>query len=91
VRWCRSSLHFRRKPSKQTSRKLLNQNRTGIIIALESSIAEVVEAESSSRRSSGMIFLRIAVPLDLLFEHDLFGKPVPASPDHALAAAQGIR
>jgi hypothetical protein len=37
-----------------------------------------------------MIFLRIAVPLYLLFEHDLFGKPVPASPDHALAAAQGI-
>jgi hypothetical protein len=36
-----------------------------------------------------MIFLRIAAPLYLLFEHDLFGKPAPASPDHALAAAQG--
>jgi hypothetical protein len=31
-----------------------------------------------------MTFLRIAIPLQLLFEHDLFGKPVPTFPDHAL-------
>src|SRR6266481_3446040 len=34
---------------------------------------------------SGMAFLRIVIPLYLLFEHDLFGKPVPTFPDHALA------
>jgi hypothetical protein len=27
----------------------------------------------------------IAIPLYLLFEHDLFGKPVSTFPDHALA------
>src|SRR5467141_3595203 len=32
-----------------------------------------------------MTFLRIVIPLYLLFEHDLFGKPVPTFPDHALA------
>jgi hypothetical protein len=32
-----------------------------------------------------MTFLRIIIPLYLLFEHDLFGKPVPTFPDHALA------
>jgi hypothetical protein len=31
-----------------------------------------------------MTFLRIVIPLYLLFEHDLFGKPVPTFPDHAL-------
>jgi hypothetical protein len=31
-----------------------------------------------------MTFLRIVMPLYLLFEHDLFGKPVPTFPDHAL-------
>jgi hypothetical protein len=30
-----------------------------------------------------MTFLRIVIPLYLLFEHDLFGKPVPTFPDHA--------
>jgi hypothetical protein len=34
-----------------------------------------------------MTFLRIVIPLYLLFEHDLFGKPVPTFPDHALAIA----
>jgi hypothetical protein len=34
--------------------------------------------------SSGMTFLRIVIPLYFLFEHDLFGKPVPTFPDHAL-------
>jgi hypothetical protein len=32
-----------------------------------------------------MTFLRIVIPLHFLFEHDLFGKPVPAFPDHAPA------
>src|SRR5467141_4221347 len=31
-----------------------------------------------------MTFLRIVIPLYPLFEHDLFGKPVPTFPDHAL-------
>ena len=31
-----------------------------------------------------MTFLRIVIPLYLFFEHDLFGKPVPTFPDHAL-------
>src|SRR6266404_3860304 len=32
-----------------------------------------------------MTFLRIAIALyTFLFEHDLFGKPVPTFPDHAL-------
>jgi hypothetical protein len=31
-----------------------------------------------------MMFLRNITPLYLLVEHDLFGKPVPTSPDHAL-------
>jgi hypothetical protein len=31
-----------------------------------------------------MTFLRIVIPLYFLFEHDLFGKPVPTFPDHAL-------
>src|SRR5216684_1499266 len=31
-----------------------------------------------------MTLLRIVIPLYLLFEHDLFGKPVPTFPDHAL-------
>jgi hypothetical protein len=30
-----------------------------------------------------MTFLRIVIALYLLFEHDLFGKPVPTFPDHA--------
>jgi hypothetical protein len=30
-----------------------------------------------------MAFLRIAIPLQLFLEHDLFGKPVPTFPDHA--------
>jgi hypothetical protein len=34
---------------------------------------------------SGMTFLRIVIPPILLFEHDLFGKPVSTFPDHALA------
>src|SRR5438445_11606045 len=34
-----------------------------------------------------MTFLRIVTPLYLLFEHDLFGKPVSTFPDHALAAS----
>jgi len=33
-----------------------------------------------------MTILRIVIPLYLLFEHDLFGKPVPTFPDHALEA-----
>src|SRR5665213_619653 len=32
---------------------------------------------------TGMTFLRIVIPLRLLFEHDLFGKPVSTFPDHA--------
>jgi hypothetical protein len=32
-----------------------------------------------------MTFLRIVIPLYLLFEHDLSEKPVPTFPDHALA------
>jgi hypothetical protein len=36
-----------------------------------------------------MTFLRIVIPLYLLFEHDLFGKPVPTFPDHALAVPAG--
>jgi len=32
-----------------------------------------------------MTFLRIVIPLYLLFEHDLFGKPLHTFPDHALA------
>ena len=36
-----------------------------------------------------MTFLRIVIPLYLfLFEHDLFGKPVPTFPDHALAVGE---
>src|SRR5262245_28957603 len=31
-----------------------------------------------------MTFLRIVIPIQLLFEHDLFGKPVSTFPDHAL-------
>ena len=31
-----------------------------------------------------MTFLRIVIPLYLMFEHDLFGKPVSTFPDHAL-------
>jgi hypothetical protein len=31
-----------------------------------------------------MTFLRIVIPLYFLFEHYLFGKPVPTFPDHAL-------
>src|ERR1700674_2177110 len=31
-----------------------------------------------------MTFLRIVIPLYLFFQHDLFGKPVPTFPDHAL-------
>jgi hypothetical protein len=30
-----------------------------------------------------MISLRNNIPLYLFVEHDLFGKPVPTSPDHA--------
>jgi hypothetical protein len=30
-----------------------------------------------------MTFLRKIIPLYLLVEHDLFGKPVPTFPDHA--------
>jgi hypothetical protein len=30
-----------------------------------------------------MSFLRNLIPLYLLVEHDLFGKPVPTFPDHA--------
>ena len=46
---------------------------------------------------SVMTFLRIVIPLYVLIEHDLFGKPVPtrrvvarghAFPDHALAGAK---
>jgi hypothetical protein len=33
-----------------------------------------------------MTFLRIVIPLYLLIEHDLFGKPVTTFPDHALTA-----
>ena len=34
-----------------------------------------------------MTFLRIVIPLYLfLFEHDIFGKPVPTFPDHALGS-----
>jgi len=32
-----------------------------------------------------MTFLRIVIALYLLFEHDLFGKPLHTFPDHALA------
>jgi hypothetical protein len=32
-----------------------------------------------------MTFLRIVIPLYLFVEHDLFGKPVPTFPDHALS------
>jgi hypothetical protein len=39
-------------------------------------------SKAESRRV--MIFLRIIIPLYLLFEHDLFGKPVSTFPDHAL-------
>src|SRR6185312_13335744 len=34
-----------------------------------------------------MTFLRIVIPLCLLFEPDLFGKPLHTFPDHALDAA----
>src|SRR6266702_2402649 len=37
---------------------------------------------------SGMTFLRIVIPLHLFFEHNLFGKPVPTFPDHALKRFQ---
>jgi hypothetical protein len=37
---------------------------------------------------SAMTFLRTVIPLYLLTAHDLFGKPVSAIPDHALAAIE---
>jgi hypothetical protein len=36
-------------------------------------------------------FLRIVIPLYLFVEHDLFVKPVPTFPDHALAGAQCVQ
>src|SRR5882757_5379012 len=38
-----------------------------------------------------MTFLRIVIPLYLLFEHDLFGKPVSTFPDHALLFEHDLR
>src|SRR6266436_1190329 len=37
-----------------------------------------------------MTFLRIVISLYFLFEYDLFGKPVPTFPDHALMRAPGM-
>jgi hypothetical protein len=42
-------------------------------------------ARRAEPRQIEMTFLRIVIPIYLLFEHDLFGKPVPTFPDHALA------
>src|SRR5882724_6201302 len=45
---------------------------------------QVAPRNAEALRQSGMTFLRIVIPL-YPFEHDLFGKPVPTFPDHALA------
>src|SRR5258708_30528803 len=46
--------------------------------------ASIVSRKSPARMNSALVMQTVPFDLIPLFEHDLFGKPVPTFPDHAL-------